>query len=326
MFLHYQLISIFLIVFFLALFLLIEGTVSKLVIITIFTLVIVYGYFFNKSTGKIIEANFAQAKAAEALEKLTENLEEKVEEQTKAIVEKNTRLERLLKVKSEFLDIASHQLRTPVSVICGILDMFKSGSMDSLPKEKQMKFIENAFLKGRKLNAVIDDILDASDLDEKQLDLKNSLAELDFSALIKELVSYCTMEAENKKISIKANIEDNIKIKGDKKYIEQAVCNLLDNAIKYTPAEKNIEIKLKKEGNKAILTIKDEGIGIPKNEQPSLFRKFSRATNAKEMHTDGSGLGLFIVKNIINAHPEGKIWFESEEDKGTTFYIQLLIA
>ncbi len=77
-------------------------------------------------------------------------------------------------------------------------------------------------------------------------------------------------------------------------------------------------------GNKAVLSVKDEGIGIPKAEQDGLFNKFSRATNAKEMHTDGSGLGLFIVKKIINAHPEGKIWFESEEANGTTFYIQLL--
>ncbi|MCX6744171.1 MAG: HAMP domain-containing sensor histidine kinase [Candidatus Parcubacteria bacterium] len=326
LFLHYQVISLILIFFFLGLFLLIEGTVSSLIIITIFTLVIVYGYFFNQSTGRIIEANFAQTKAKEALEELTENLEEKVDEQTKDIVEKNTRLERLLKVKSEFLDIASHQLRTPVSVICGILDMFKSGAMDSLPKDKQMKFIENAFLKGRKLNAVIDDILDASDLDEKELDLKNSLKDLDFSSLVKNIVNYSKMEAEGKRIIINTDISDNIIVKGDKKYLEQAISNIIDNAIKYTPGGKNIEIKLEKVGNKAILAVKDEGIGIPKKEQASLFKKFSRATNAKEMHTDGSGLGLFIVKNIIGAHPEGKIWFESEESKGTTFYIQLLIV
>jgi two-component system phosphate regulon sensor histidine kinase PhoR len=202
--------------------------------------------------------------------------------------------------------------------------MFKSGSMDSLPKDKQMKFIENAFLKGRKLSAVIDDILDASDLDEKGLDLKNSLTDIDLSELLKNIVNYSKMEAEGKKIIIKIEIGDSIIVKGDKKYLEQAVCNIIDNAIKYTPAGKSIEIKLKQEGNKAILTVKDEGIGIPKKEQASLFKKFSRATNAKEMHTDGSGLGLFIVKNIIEAHPEGKIWFESEESKGTTFYIQLL--
>jgi signal transduction histidine kinase len=303
---------------------LVEGRISTLIIITIFSLVIIYGYFFNKSTGKIIEANFAQTKATEALEELTENLEEKVEEQTKSIVEKNTRLEKLLKVKSEFLDIASHQLRTPVSVICGILDMFKSGAMDKLPKEKQMKFIENAFLKSRKLNAVIDDILDASDLDEKELNLKSSFDDINLSEKLKNIDKYCKMEAEGKKIIITTDIEDNVIVRGDTKYLEQAICNIIDNALKYTPAGKNIEIKLRKEGNKAILSVKDEGIGVPKKEQANLFKKFSRATNAKEMHTDGSGLGLFIVKNIIEAHPEGKIWFESVENKGTTFYIQLL--
>ncbi|MFA5188947.1 MAG: HAMP domain-containing sensor histidine kinase [Patescibacteria group bacterium] len=323
LFLHYQAISLILIFFFLGLFLLIEGRVSSLIIITIFTLVIVYGYFFNKSTGKIIEANFAQTKAKEALEELTENLEEKVKEQTEDIVENNKKLERLLKVKSEFLDIASHQLRTPVSVICGILDMFKSGTMDKLPKEKQMSFIGNAFSKGQKLNAVINDILDASDLDEKELDLKNSLEDLDLSASVSNIVSYNQPEAEQKKIKIIADITPGIMIKGDKKYLEQAIGNLVDNAVKYTPENKEVSIKLSRIDKVAQLEIKDSGIGIPGKEQKILFRKFSRASNAKELHTDGSGLGLFIVKKVINAHPGAKIWFESKEGRGTTFFVQL---
>ncbi len=254
---------------------------------------------------------------------LNKNLQKKVKEQTKDIVEKNKKLERLLMIKSEFLDIASHQLRTPVSVICGILDMFKSGSMDKLPKEKQMEFIGNAFAKGKKLNAVINDILDASDLDEKELDLADSLTEINLSELVNNVIDYINMEAKDKQIKIKTDIQKDVKVEGDNKYLEQAIGNLLDNAIKYTPIEKEIEVSLKKQENKAILKIKDSGIGIPEKEQKNLFQKFTRASNAKEMHTDGSGLGLFIVKKVINAHPGAKIWFESKKGQGTTFFIEL---
>ncbi|MBN1325445.1 hypothetical protein JW977_00475 [Candidatus Falkowbacteria bacterium] len=289
------------------------------------------GDYYSREDLNVLEIVAAQSATAiensslyKEVNDLNENLQKKVDEQTKDIVEKNKKLERLLKIKSEFLDIASHQLRTPVSVICGILDMFKSGTMDKLPKEKQMTFISNAFSKGQKLNAVINDILDASDLDEKELDLKNSLEDLDFSALVNNIVTYNQPEAEQKKIKISADIAKDIMVKGDKKYLEQAVGNLVDNAVKYTPENKEVFIKLSIIDKLAQLEIKDSGIGIPEKEQKILFQKFSRASNAKELHTDGSGLGLFIVKKVINAHPGAKIWFESKEGQGTTFFVQLL--
>ncbi len=254
---------------------------------------------------------------------LNKNLKKRVSAQTKDIVKKNKKLEQLLLVKSEFLDIASHQLRTPVSVINGILDMFRSGTMDKLPKAKQMEFIGNAFTKGKKLNAVINDILDASDLDEKELDLSGNLTKLNFSELLVNVIEYSKMEAKDKQIGINTDILKDIMVKGDTKYLEQAIGNLIDNAIKYTSATKNIEISLNSQNGKAILKIKDNGIGIPKNEQKKIFQKFSRASNAKEMHTDGSGLGLFIVKKVIDAHPGANVWFESKLGHGTTFFIEL---
>ena len=195
--------------------------------------------------------------------------------------------------------------------------------MDKLPKEKQMEFIGNAFAKGKKLNAVINDILDASDLDEKELDLSSSLSEINLSELVKSVINYSSMEAKDKKIKIKTDIQNEVKVEGDNKYLEQAIGNLLDNAIKYTPAEKEIDVSLKRKDDKVILKIKDSGIGIPEKEQKNLFQKFTRASNAKEMHTDGSGLGLFIVKKVIDAHPGAKVWFESKKGNGTTFFIKL---
>ena len=107
-------------------------------------------------------------------------------------------------------------------------------------------------------------------------------------------------------------------------YLREAISNLVDNAIKYTKKGEVIVSAYSQNGY-VICEVKDTGIGIPKEEQPKIFDQFSRASNAKEMYTDGTGLGTWIAKIIVESHPEGKIWFESEEGKGTTFYIKLPI-
>ena len=127
-------------------------------------------------------------------------------------------------------------------------------------------------------------------------------------------------------------------MQGDRKYLEQAVYNLISNALKYTPSTVMVKearatrkqkgvvtVSLKPERHSLIVTISDNGIGIPKNEVGKLFRKFARADNATAMYTDGSGLGLYIVKEIIEGH-HGKVWAESELQKGSNFYIKLPIA
>jgi signal transduction histidine kinase len=115
------------------------------------------------------------------------------------------------------------------------------------------------------------------------------------------------------------------KVNVDVEKISLAIQNLLDNAIRYTPSGGKITVSLETKGNYIEFSIKDTGIGIPKTQQERIFTKFFRGSNALKTETEGSGLGLFIVKNIIEAHG-GKIWFESEEGKGTTFYFTLPVA
>jgi len=170
LFFQYMTISLISIFFIFSLFILIEGRLPKLVVFTTFVLVIVYGYFFSESTEKIIKANFAQRTAKEALEKLTKSLEDQVEQKTKDLKERAEHLKKLLIMRSEFLDIASHQLKTPVSVILGVASMFKEGNMDKLPKEQQLKFLDNIFHKAKKLSVITDDILRASEMDTDGLD------------------------------------------------------------------------------------------------------------------------------------------------------------
>jgi len=263
------------------------------------------------------------AQLYQEVQKLNLTLQSKVDAQTKDIVNKNKKLRRLLKIKSEFLDIASHQLRTPVSVINGILSMLNEGTINKLPAKERKQFIDNAFQKGRKLNSIINDILDASDLDDENFNISKSLEETDLSETMGKITDYYQPELKQKKIKLKSEIEKNVKIMADIHYLEQAIGNLIDNALKYTDPGKSIEIALKSKNNHAIIKIKDQGIGIPEKEQKNIFKKFSRASNAKELYTDGSGLGLFIVKKIVTAHPEGKIWFKSKEGEGTSFYIRL---
>ncbi len=154
LFLHYQIISLILIIFFLTLSFLIEGKISELVIISVFTLVIVYGYFFNKSTDKIIQTNFAERKAKEALEELTEKLEQKVEEQTKEIRKAYEELKVLDKAKSEFISMASHQLRTPLSAIKGYISMLVEGSYGQV-SEKAREKLKNVFQSNRHLIKIL---------------------------------------------------------------------------------------------------------------------------------------------------------------------------
>jgi signal transduction histidine kinase len=136
--------------------------------------------------------------------------------------------------------------------------------------------------------------------------------------------------------------EDNVpQIKAQKEYLKEAFINLLTNAIKYTPtAKKTNDIRSTREGqgfikirialdrsdkNNILITFQDNGIGIPKDEAPKLFQRFSRAQNARNMYTDGTGIGLFVVREIVEGH-HGRVWFESEENQGTTFFISLPIA
>jgi signal transduction histidine kinase len=115
------------------------------------------------------------------------------------------------------------------------------------------------------------------------------------------------------------------KVRVDIEKISLAIQNLLENAIRYNKIGGEIELVLKKKDSEIEFSIRDTGIGIPKNQQERIFTKFFRAPNALKLETEGSGLGLFIVKNIIEAHG-GRIWFESEEGKGTTFYFTLPVV
>ncbi|MBI5221181.1 MAG: GAF domain-containing protein [Candidatus Magasanikbacteria bacterium] len=265
------------------------------------------------------------ARLYKEVQDFNKTLKQKVDEQTVDLKEQAEHLKKLLQMRSEFLDIASHQLKTPVSVILGTTSMFKEGSIQKLPQQQQAKFIDNIFYKAKKLSTIINDILRASEMDTDQFELvKENIKPSKPEDILQSVYDELKPEAEQKGLQFSFHKPKKAVgvIMADADFLEQAVYNLVDNAIKYT-AEGFVKIVLSREENKIIIKIADSGIGIPETDQKKMFDKFARAKNAVNMYTDGSGLGLFIVKKIVEAHNDGHITFSSEENKGTIFTISL---
>lgn len=239
-------------------------------------------------------------------------------------------IEHLLKIKSEFIDIVSHQLRTPVSVIKGMASMLKEGDLDNAPKEQKDQFIAGIYEKSEKLADILNDILKAAELDMDNFTFSPaSIKPINLAQLVKGIFTDLTSLVGTKKLDYQLKINPevlNLNVMTDDSFLKHVFQNVIDNAIKYSVVGGLTAVNLDREGDFLICEIKDSGIGIPEDQQDRLFEKFFRARNAVDAQAYGTGLGLFITRKIIEAHPGGRIWFESVINKGTTFYIKLPIA
>lgn len=247
-----------------------------------------------------------------------------LQDKTKVLEEQAEHLKKLLAMRSEFLDIASHQLKTPISVISGTISMFKEGSVQKMPVETQNKLIDNIYQKSLKISQIIRDILQASEFDtEKFSFVEKRIVPVELNKILTDVIADNQAFANEKKLQLifTPNLA-NPQINSDPDYLGQACFNLVDNALKYTK-EGKVEVLLDENPQSIIIKVKDTGVGIPKDDQARMFGKFERAKNAVDMYTDGSGLGLFITKEIIEAHSGGTITFTSEEGKGTEFTITI---
>ena len=234
-----------------------------------------------------------------------------------------TREKRVEKMKTEFVSIAAHQLRTPLSAIKWTIKMLIDKDLGPL-SEEQEEFIKRIYISNERMIDLINDLLNITRIEEgRYLYHKQSV---DFYSFIQGVID--TLKEELKKKKIKINFQKTKEkiplIEIDVEKMQLVVHNLLDNAIRYTSSGGKIFLSLKFIDKKMEFSIQDTGMGIPKKQQNRIFTKFFRAANVAKIDTEGTGLGLFITKNIIEAHG-GKIWFESEENKGTTFYFTLPI-
>jgi PAS domain S-box-containing protein len=234
-----------------------------------------------------------------------------------------TREKRIDKLKTEFVSIAAHQLRTPLSAIKWTLKMILEGDLGQLSKEQE-EFLSKTYISNERMIRLVNDLLDVTRIEEGRF-LYN-LKKKDIRTLVKKVIASSKERAERKgvELRLKGFNKEVPNILVDVEKISLVFQNLLDNAIHYTGSGGYIEISLKyqKEDNQLLFSFKDTGIGIPKDQHKRVFSKFFRGANAIKTETEGTGLGLFISKNIVDAHG-GKIWFESKENQGTTFYFTL---
>src|SRR3989338_2176094 len=253
---------------------------------------------------------------------------EKVEELASKLEFANLRLKQLDEAKSDFLSIASHQLRTPLTAIKGYASMILEGSYGKISATTKSA-VDKIFQSSQRLVLIIGDFLDISHIEQGTM--QYDFAALDVKELAKGLVDEfkatiesSTDKAKALKISFEADEKENFSVNADRNKIRQVVSNLIDNSIKYTPAG-FIKVSLSKvsENGNVLLKIEDSGIGISAETMPNLFKKFGRARSLSSAYANGSGLGLYVAKEIIKAH-KGKIWAESEgEGKGSKFFVEL---
>lgn len=273
-----------------------------------------------ESIGNELSIAVQNSLAVEEIRDLNENLQHKVETATKELRASNRQLKRLDETKNEFISMASHQLRTPLTSVKGYLDMVLQGDLGRVTSTQRAVLYE-AFLSSERMVLLINDFLNISRLQTGKFSIERVKSNL--AKVIREELKMMDVLAEQRNLKLKDNIDENIPdMNVDAEKLRQVIINMIDNAIYYSRSGTNIYISLKQEGNELVFKVKDTGIGIPKSEQAGLFGKFFRASNARRRRPDGTGVGLFLAKKIVTLHG-GKIIFESEENKGSTFGFRL---
>jgi len=226
-----------------------------------------------------------------------------------------TREKNLDRLKTEFISIAAHQLRTPLSAIKWVIKMVVDGDAGKLNKEQQ-DLLNRGYKSNERVIGLVNDLLNVSRIEEGRFGY--TFSKSNFEDVLNIVVADLEKNIAKNHIKLVLNKPKQLpKIYMDKDRMVLVMQNFLENAVKYTPEYGKIEITIEILDNVLEVKIKDNGVGIPKKDQVKLFSKFFRASNVMRLQTEGTGLGLFIAKNIIDKH-NGKIWIESEEGKGTT--------
>lgn len=224
------------------------------------------------------------------------------------------------KMKSEFVAIASHQLKTPIAEMNWQIELLLSKFQAGLDG-KQEELVKGISLSNDRMGRLVNDLLDVARIDQGQLALSKD--KIDFCNLVHEAVENQRKIAEAKEVELRDScpvVPVNITI--DKRRILVAFDNLLSNAIKYTGSKGIVEVFLEETEHHVRVCVRDSGVGIPKAEQVRIGQKFFRSNNSVKNITDGTGLGLYIAKNIIE-QSGGEFWFKSEEGVGSEFYFTL---
>lgn len=221
--------------------------------------------------------------------------------------------------RNEFMGNVAHELRTPIFAIQLSLETLLDGAVND--EKVNIDFLDRAFNQTKRLKSLVDDLISISKF---ETGLKMSKRYFGISNTIIKTIDELKDLAENKNVSLEfdPSIANGVSVFGDEERLKQVLVNLIDNAIKYTSTEGFVKISLDVKEKEVFVNVQDNGIGIPKKDQPRIFERFYRVDKARSRDAGGSGLGLSIVKHILEAH-SSSIKVESEENKGTKFMFSL---
>lgn len=233
------------------------------------------------------------------------------------IAESSRKIISSYRLKEEFIDLVSHQIRTPITNVKWNLELLKDENLN----KKQAKYTNRLVESVEKITSLVNDFVYLSRLDQSKKEL--ILKKTDMKKVVDEILKELEIFASSKNIKFElVDDTENIFSKTDQKKIRIIISNVIENALKYSDENSKIKIKLYNSKNSLLIKTKDTGCGIDVTSRPYIFDKFYRATDAKKLSADGTGVGLYISK-ILLKELGGEIWFESNKGKGSAFYISL---
>ncbi|MCZ7604397.1 MAG: response regulator [Melioribacteraceae bacterium] len=238
------------------------------------------------------------------------------------VIRNITNIKKVEQIKNQFVSMVAHELKTPVAAVLGFLKIILDKNLN-VSEEQKDDFISRSVVRLKSLLDLVNDLLDISRLELKTK--QREIESLNIDEILRSTVQLLEIEANKRNLSIVINIEDNLpNLKADHGEITRIFTNIISNAVKYNKENGTIKIDTHANGNYLITRISDTGIGLREEEKANMFQEFYRAKNEHTRGISGTGLGLTIVKQIVDSY-HGKIEFESEYERGTTFTIYLPI-
>ena len=223
-------------------------------------------------------------------------------------------------LRRQFVANVSHELRTPITSIKGFIETLLDGAMDN--REDAERFLRIVARQANRMNAIVDDLLALSRLEQESIISGIPLETASVNDVLQNGIEVCENKAKSKKIEIVLQCGNHLEAKINPPLLEQAVVNLIDNAIKFTPDGGTVWVEGRKEKRETVIHVRDKGQGIDSSHFPRLFERFYRVDKARSRSEGGTGLGLAIVKHIVALH-RGRVYVESSLGEGSTFSIYI---